>query len=623
MMVQATMRCFRPKTTALLLVPLAFVLGGCWQQARDPEPLVVVRTSPQLGEPSAPVLLNDALTVYFSRDLRSLSVTPDSVTLLDEDGHAVPGRLVTGSNWISFVPAPPLSPSLDDGSFRPGGRYRLQLAGQPRPDSIRSTAGQLLDAAVTFDVYVADRGFAVPGLPSILRPAATDLPFLMRRPEVPMPVASDDPRLQVHFTLPVLPDTVTVDAFRVQLLGSATEIVPRSVKVLHSPIDAFPGSTVELDLGALPRASGQAVGALRDSDWISVSVRPKGPLTDYAGQAPLLQAPVIWSVVAGASVPVCAWPSDEAGYADADGLGPSFEVRGARIQPRVRVEAGTGALGDFRPEQDLTLRLGEPFDRGDGVQQVSDGSAFSFASIDIPVGVTVTVDARSGPVQLLATGGARIAGELKLQGPTVALPDGAFGLQPVSDLIEVAPVSVVAAGPITVEGAITHGDEGLLGQSALLLASAADLRLDGRLPILTMLAVESFGNGVGGSIYGVRGSSRVYPVMFVVGLAPGASYQVEAQLPWRRLPEYLDRGVLQLEGAGEAVSVDWQAAPADPIRGTRPDLSVGRAGRWQPARDGDVVVAAAGAFLRLRLRATVASGQPIPGVDRLRIVEQR
>ena len=109
----------------------------------------------------------------------------------------------------------------------------------------------------------------------------------------------------------------------------------------------------------------------------------------------------------------------------------------------------------------------------------------------------------------------------------------------------------------------------------------------------------------------------------MVGLAPGASYQVEAQLPWRRLPEYLDRGVLQLEGAGEAVSVDWQAAPADPIRGTRPDLSVGRAGRWQPARDGDVVVAAAGAFLRLRLRATVASGQPIPGVDRLRIVEQR
>ncbi|MEC9047368.1 MAG: Ig-like domain-containing protein [Planctomycetota bacterium] len=617
------MQCSRPKTLAALFATLAWGLGGCWQQAREQAPLVVLRTSPALGDPAAPVLLNDAITVYFSDELRGLSITPDSVTLLDELGHAVPGRLETGSNWVSFVPAPPLSPSLEDGSFRPGGRYRLQLAGQPRPDSIRSSAGQLLDAAVTYDVYVAERGFAAPGLPSILRPAASDLPFLMRRPEVPLPVASDAPRLQVHFTLPVLPSTVTVDAFRVQLLGSAAEIVPRTARVLHSPIDDFPGSTVELDLGPLPRDGDKAVGALQDGDWLSVSVRPGGPLTDYGGNAPLLQAPVIWSVVAGASVPVCVWPDGDDGYTDAAGDGPGFEVRGERIQPRVRVEAGTGALGDLRPQRDVTLRVGVPFDRGDGVQQVCSDSVFSFAAIDIPEGVTVTVDARAGPVRVQATRGVRISGTLALVGQTMALPDGAFRLQPVIDLVDAAPISIVAAGSIQIDGEILRRAAPAPGQSALLLASGADLKLGGALPLNTMLALESGRRGGGGSIYGVRGAARVYPVTFTYGVAPGASFVVSGMLPWRRLPEYVDGGVLQVGGVAGEVEVEWQATPADPIRGSVPDLSQGRPGRWQAARSGDVVVAGAGAFVRLRLRSTVSSDRPLPSIERLWIVEQR
>ncbi|MCK5943528.1 MAG: hypothetical protein KAI24_16215, partial [Planctomycetes bacterium] len=430
------MRSHRPNLQAWLLPLALLVLGGCWQQERSVAPLSVDRTSPALGDPSQPVLLNDALTIYFSGDLRPLSVTPDSVTLLDEQGHQVPGELEVGSNWVSFRPDPPLAPDLSDGSFRPGAHYRLQLAGQPRPDSIRGADGRWLDAAVTFDVFVADRDQVPAGLPSILRPVASELPFVVRGSDM-LYVAADDPRLQLHFTQPVLPTTVDVDAFKVQLLGVAAEILPRSVRVVTSALDDQPGCTVELDLGALPRFADGTSRALSEGDYISVTVRPGSRVTDYAGRPPLSSAN-FWSVVAGRNLPICEWPAGGEADLIADELRAGFEVSGATIRPRVRVEAGNGSLGVFRPARDLTLRPGQPFDPGDGRSCVSTGADFAFAAIDIPEGVTVTVDAQGGPVRLRATGGVRIAGGLHLLAPTVPLPTGRFGAQPVAELIESA-----------------------------------------------------------------------------------------------------------------------------------------------------------------------------------------
>lgn len=620
MMGTITMRCFSPKAAAWLLAP---ALAGCWQSGKEAAPLVVTRTSPALGDPAQPVLLNDALTVYFSEDLRHLSVTPDSVTVLDEQGHQVPGRLLARENWISFVPTPPMSASLDDGSFRPGARYRLQLAGHPRPDSIRAADGRWLDAAVTFDVFVAERGHVVTGLPSILRPTASDLPFLMRRPEAALPVAADDPRLLVHFTLPLLPGSVTADAFRVQVLGSTEELVPRAVAVVTSPLDEHPGSSVAIDLGGLPRLRSGADRPLNEGDWISVAVRSEGPLTNYAGHRPLPGTPGVWSVVAGDSVPICSWPGGDAGFSDRDRLAPGFEVRGAAITPRVRVEAGSGALGVFRPQRDTTLRPGAPFDRGDGVVQVSQGGVFAFSAIDIPDGVTVTVDAQSGPVQLCATGGVRVAGALSLLAPTAPLPPGQFARQPVAALVERAPVSVVAAGLVCVEGAVVAGGEVPADRTPLLLAGAAGLELRGELPFQTVLAVET-GPGPGGAtIEGARGQSKVYPATFTPGLAPGSDFEVTGLLPWQQMPAHRDSGVVQLEASGAGVRAEWQVTSPDPIRGETPDLSVGRMGRWQVARDRDRVVTGASAFVRFRLQARVQSGRTLPSIERLRLVEPR
>ena len=94
---------------ANLVLAATVVAAGCWQRGGEAKPLTIDRTSPVLGDSSRPVLLNDSLTVYFSGPILPLSVTPDSVTVLDDQGHQVPGDLRLGDNWVAFVPEPPLA----------------------------------------------------------------------------------------------------------------------------------------------------------------------------------------------------------------------------------------------------------------------------------------------------------------------------------------------------------------------------------------------------------------------------------------------------------------------------------------------------------------------------------
>ena len=254
---------------------------------------------------------------------------------------------------------------------------------------------------------------------------------------------------------------------------------------------------------------------------------------------------------------------------------------------------------------------------------MSDGAVFAFSSIDVPRDVTVTVDARSGPVQLCATGGARVLGTLALLAPCIDPPDAFFSSQPAVDLIEVAPVSVVAAGAVLVEGAIQLERGGESDGAALLLAGIAGISLEGPLPPRTMLVVETRFSGAGAEIRGSRGASRVYPATFTDGVAPGGSYAVAARLPWRHLPAHIDAGVLQVEHVTPGVRIDWQSTAADPISGASPDLREGRMGRWRPIRAGGVAASGAGDFVRLRLRAEVRSDAPLPEIRRLRLVQPR
>lgn len=607
----------------LIVLPLLVGLSGCWGKSPARAALTVDRTSPALGDRTAPLLLNDAVTIYFSEPIRPTSVTEDSVTLIDENGHHVPGApLRVGTNWVAWVPEPPLAKDLSDGSFRPGGHYRLVLAGKPRVDRVRSQNGRSLGGSTSFDIYIADHDQAPEGLPAILRPTASDLPLALRTSDVTQQVAADAPRLQLHFTLPVLPSSLRPEAFRIGVVGAGV-VVPRSVRVVTSPLDDldFPGTTVEIDLGSLPVHQDGTRRPLADTDFISVELLGNSGLVDYAGRAPLPSLPQFWSVVAGRSVPICEWPSDEYSYASEDHLRAGFEVSGSTIKPRVRVEAGNGSLGAFRPTSDMTLRPGKMFDRGDGELLVSTGSDFHFSSIEIPVGVKVTVDATAGQVRLLSCGGVRIDGSLQLMGPTSPLPTHPFIEQPLQDLIDAVRVSVVAAGDLHVRGDIESSTAISGSETALLLATAGWLRLHGSLPFQSVLVAEAGGGDSGSRIEGVRGQSKPYPASFKVGLAEGADFEVQGVLPWRRLPPHLDSGLLQIGAQSGDLSIVWQATSADAIRGELPDLTEGHIGRWQYARDRDVLVAGGGAFVRMRITARVRHGERLPSVSELRLVE--
>lgn len=600
--------------------PLLAVLAACGHGNREPAPFGLARTSPPAATAtSAPLLLNDAITAYFTAPVLPVSVTPDSVTVVDDRGLRVPGELRVGADWITFTPTPPVTATLDDGSFQPGSRYELRIAGMPRPDAVRAVDGRRLNAPVALPFRVAGRDEAPPGLPAPLRPPASELPFVLRAPEGLLQLPADAPRLRLEFTQPVLPASVTAAAFEVTLLDRPPfeALRPRSVRVVPPRRDArrsdeLDGAAIEIDLGAAPVRAGGETRPLRPGDRICVQLRAGADgLRDFRGAPPLAAPPLLWSVVAGDQVPYAEWPAPGDAIAAADGLAPTFELHAGGLRPRVRTECGDGRLGVFRPQRDVVLRPGEPFDRGDGAIVVSDGARFPFLAIDIPDGVTVRVDANRQPVQLLAVGAVRIAGALAADAVPDRAPERRFQTMPVLELAAAVPVTLVAGGGIVLSGRLLAEPKPVAGQSTWALASSGpiDLRaMQGELPFQTILAVDAAIDDGRTSVLGVRGQSLVFPVLFSYGVPAGASVRIEAVLPWRQMPADRTLGALRGLDADGRVSLHWQTAPADPVRRGLPDTSPGRVRRLEPAREGDPVAFAVGEFVRCTLTVQVAAG---------------
>lgn len=599
------------------------LLAACSQEGAKPPALAVEHASPELSLGAPPLLLNDSITVYFSSPLLPLSVTTDSFTVLDEAGHQVPGNLRTSSNWVTFVPDPPLSPALDDGSFLPGAKYRLWIAGSPRPDAIRSLTGVRLQSSVAYEFRVANAADRPNGLPAPLRPSGDDVPFLLNAPEVPPPLAADAPRLLLHFTQPVLPTSVRPEAFEV-LLHRLTPVAlqPRSVRLVTSRLDHRPGSTVEIDLGALPMLAGTDERTrLAPGEWVIVSLRrDRASLLDFAGNPPLAtEQQLWWSVVAGASIALAEWPGLGDELDDATGLTAGFEVDRDGVRPRVRVEAGDGSLGVFRPKVDTTLTPGVAFDRGDGVRVLSQEARFPFQAIDIPAGVTVSVDGASG-AQLLALGDIRIAGTLRLRGPGFAIPPMRTLPMPGNELFALAPVAVFAAGDVVVDGVVEAETQTAEGTAPFWIGAADQVQLNGPVPFQTMLVVEPRAESELPRLTGSRGQSQVRFGAFRQGCAASETV-VRAMTPWRQMARDHDGGVLHLD-VDAGIVVAWQTTPPDPVRPKLPNVAFGSAGRLHAAGDRDAVAVPGGHFLRLELTASVTKARPLPVARELRVCER-
>lgn len=604
------------------LTVLSIALGtACGPTAARVEPFAVVRVTPDPAAGS-PLALNDAISICFSGDVAPSSVTEDSCSVVDEGGHRVPGSLRVSGSHVSFLPRPPLAADLSDGSFAPGRRYRVLLAGMPRPDAIRAADGRWLECAAVFEFRTAAR--ETPGA-ALLRVPLPGLPFWLVEPEVPQQVAVDAPLLRLRFTAPVAPWSVQPNALLVRRYGNPIEaIMPSRVRLVVGAGEEPPGCALEIDLtGPLRDAQGQLVRPLRAGDLLSVSLgATAAPLRDYSGTPVFATIEPCWTVVTGGAVARLQWPSADAGPLASDGVLPGFEVHGGLMVPKARTETGSGKLGLFRPLRSTRIAPGEPFDRGDGVMVAAVDGRLEFLAIDIPAGVVVTVDATTAPMRLLAVGGARIAGELQVR----ASPQTARRLRPgapVEDAIESAPVALAVAGDLVVAGRVVGPTELAADSVALCLASAGRVELLTDLPFNTLLAVGADDDvDSGPAIRGSRGQATVVGVSFTRGVPHDARWTATASSDWLQVPADLTQVWLEvLDGTPEFL-VRWQEAPPDPVRARLPDLSPGKASRWLPVQPHEPVALAPRSFVRFTVAADVAAGMPLPGLRAVRVVER-
>lgn len=134
------------------------------------------------------VLLNETLLWIFSSEIDRTSVTRESVRVEDLEGRAVPGRLEVEGRRLQFVPQLPRGADLADGSFRPGVRYRVALAGFPRPDAVRARSGAPLDVSweTQFRAAQSGRGMRVFEDPRLGPPAPIEVAASRIRADEPI-----------------------------------------------------------------------------------------------------------------------------------------------------------------------------------------------------------------------------------------------------------------------------------------------------------------------------------------------------------------------------------------------------------------------------------------------------
>ncbi len=612
---------------AVLLSGLLLATAGCEsKQRKAPARFEIQRVSPDLGVEAEGLLLNEAITVYFSAPVDPFRVTEDTFAVLDAEGHPVEGSLRCEGRWVTFHPRAPLTPSLTDGGLQPASDYRLVVVGYPRPDGLRAASGARLLQGLTRRFSTAAFRPDQDRAPVPLRAVQSSLPFAVKEPlGNPMPLPADDSRLLLHFTLPVSPVSLAPSAVEVSLLraGQLIALEPHRLRLLPAVpmIDEHAGQTLEVDLGSSPRrVGGGFLNRLEPGDSIVVQMRSgEGGLLDHAGRSLPPGMPARWWLVVRA-LTVAEWPSDDDRFIFMDDFEvPGFEVFGAdevALRPLVRVEAGDGSLGVFRPLRDTVLRPGEAVDRGDGVLVQSQDRRFPFRAIDIPDGVTVTIDARVAPVQLLAQGRVRIAGSVVVEGESgQPLVGSAVRLHP-STLVASGVLSVLAAGGIEIRGDVSVDNP----RATLSLMTAGRLQIDGRIPMRSILATEQPDALAGAGLVGRE--VRAVRIRLTPGLPRGCEMTAQAQTSYRQLSYHRTGGLLQTDQWDAGIDLFWQSAPADPVQPDRPDRAASRSSAPRRVVLGERVDAAPGEFVRLRLDGRVRGGQPLPAVRRIQVLDR-
>ncbi|MHC5065733.1 MAG: Ig-like domain-containing domain [Planctomycetota bacterium] len=277
------------RITAGLIASL--LLQACWDSGSQKSgKLAIIHESPSAaaGE-EALVLLNQEVVVYFSEPIDPLSVTEETFRVVDQEGRGVAGARSLGlsGSSIIFSPVPPVQRDLSDGSFRPGESYQVQIMGFPRAHAVRAMSGKRLPRRHVIDLRAVDADPQSDGFPSPFVPVGIgEDPLQLARP---LEMAAASQRLELHFSLPILPESLRPEAFRVfRILEDSTsrELEPSQLRILpqSSGPGLYYGSSVELEFPAEERFD--------PSDLIGLALfsEPQSegdprPLRDYRRQA--------------------------------------------------------------------------------------------------------------------------------------------------------------------------------------------------------------------------------------------------------------------------------------------------------------------------------------------------
>lgn len=480
------------------------------------------------------VYLNEELRFYFSADVDRTSVTRDSVRITSEHGVPADGSFSVERDCVRFVPKLPLLRDLTDAGLRPGTRYRVEIAGFPWPDGVRSTSGRPLAASLAGDFTTVaeheaggaprtwllfdDRLQARPGLVKFFPPRRAKEAYV-----TPLGGA-----LLVVSDKPIDPTTLSAENFDFRRRGDAqplaldVRLVENAARALARPrpapenVSAAGARSAPLRPCSVPdglweQTPRAAVLELvpreptdpRETYQLTIRTDATGQLAtlrDFSGQP--LVSPRSYSTIdvrferTGNTGPAAEYVEDFLRTTPArarlalavpgcDGT-PVWDDTG-RVEVRYPAAAGDGEAGE--------VELGARETRND----------VSATRIVLPSGVTCALEAGDGPCVLRAQGSLRIAGALVRRGPAATGADIASrdpelfydgkGSRPVATLSAwlarqlATPGAGSAADPATPSGAT--GARRALPWTILI--AGGDLVVDGSIEVDTPLLLVAGG----------------------------------------------------------------------------------------------------------------------------------
>lgn len=193
------------------------------------------------------LFLNQTIEITFNRPVDPLSVTEDTVRVVDEAGGLVAVRRRRVRSFsVMIEPRVPTDPDLSNGSYFPGKRYSLVLPGYPRNNSVRGIRGEILQEGKRESWTALD--------PKTL-PADVPTPFLPFMPFarlqlVALPVvAPDGSWIELAFNRPVFPPTAVPSAFVLKRADRRDDLPFAAVHVLRRDVRAGVGSILRLEPG--------------------------------------------------------------------------------------------------------------------------------------------------------------------------------------------------------------------------------------------------------------------------------------------------------------------------------------------------------------------------------------